>query len=151
MRLLTRWLIDWPESIAGYLAWLGPLVARVTVGWVFMITGWGKLNNLPQVIENFAGWGIPFPEIMTPFVSAVEFGGGLLLLLGLFTRIAAAPLIVVMIVAIISAKRQEIDSLDALLGFEEFSYMAMFLWLAIAGPGLVSVDRLLQRWRKNTE
>ncbi len=116
-----------------------------------MITGWGKLNNLPQVIENFAGWGIPFAEIMTPFVSAVEFGGGLLLLLGLFTRIAAAPLIVVMIVAIISAKRQEIDSLDALLGFEEFSYMAMFLWLAIAGPGLVSVDRLLQRWRKNTE
>ena len=151
MRFLIRWLIDWPESIARHFDWLGPLIARVTVGWVFMITGWGKLNNLPQVIENFAGWGIPFPEIMTPFVSAVEFGGGLLLLLGLFTRIAAAPLIVVMIVAIISAKRQEIDSLDALLGFEEFSYMAMFLWLAIAGPGLASVDRLLQRWRKNTE
>ncbi|MBI3530105.1 MAG: DoxX family protein [Betaproteobacteria bacterium] len=151
MKLLTTWLIDWPESIARHFAWLGPLVARVTVGWVFLITGWGKLNNLPQVIENFAGWGIPFPEIMTPFVSAVEFGGGLLLLLGLFTRIAAAPLIVVMIVAIISAKRQEIDSLDALLGFEEFSYMAIFLWLAIAGPGLVSVDRLLQRWRMNAE
>src|SRR5258705_7387910 len=76
MRFLTRWLIDWPESIARHFAWLGPLVARVTVGWVFMITGWGKLNNLPQVIENFAGWGIPFAEIMTPFVSAVEFGGG---------------------------------------------------------------------------
>lgn len=151
MRFLIRWLIDWPESIARHFASLGPLVARVTVGWVFMITGWGKLNNLPQVIENFAGWGIPFPEIMTPFVSAVEFGGGLLLLLGLFTRIAAAPLIVVMIVAIISAKRQEIDSLDALLGFEEFSYMVMFLWLAIAGPGLVSADRLLQRWKKNAE
>ena len=151
MRFLTRWLIDWPESIASHFAWLGPLVARVTVGWVFMISGWGKLSNLPQVIENFAGWGIPFPGIMAPFVSAVEFGGGLLLLLGLFTRIAAAPLIVVMIVAIISAKLQEIDSLDALLGFEEFSYMAIFLWLAIAGPGLVSVDHLLQRWRKDSD
>jgi len=151
MRRLINWLILWPEPVAAHLTWLAPLFARITVGWVFLWSGWGKLNNLPQVIENFAGWGIPFPEIMTPFVSAVEFGGGLLLLLGLFTRIAAAPLIVVMIVAIISAKRQEIDSLDALLGFEEFSYMAMFLWLAIAGPGLVSVDRLLQRWRKNTE
>src|SRR5258708_15837014 len=136
MRFLTRWLIDRPESIAGRFSWLGPLVVRVTVGWVFMITGWGKLNNLPQVIENFAGWGIPIPGIMTPFVSAVEFGGGLLLLLGLFTRIAAPPLIVVMIVAIISPKRQEIHSLDALLGFAEFSYMAMFLWLALAGPVL---------------
>jgi len=151
MKSLIEWLIDWPESIGRHFAWLGPLVARVTVGWVFLISGWGKLSNLSLVIENFAGWDIPFPGIMAPFVSAVEFGGGLLLLLGLFTRIAAAPLIVVMIVAIISAKRQEIDSPDTLLGFEEFSYMAMFLWLAIAGPGLVSVDRLLQRWSNNTE
>lgn len=151
MKFLIEWLVDWPESVARHFAWLGPLVARVTVGWVFLISGWGKLSNLPLVIENFAGWGIPFPGAMAPFVSAVEFGGGLLLLLGLFARIAAAPLIVVMIVAIISAKRQEIDSLDTLLGFEEFSYMAMFLWLAIAGPGLVSVDRLLQRWSNNTE
>jgi putative oxidoreductase len=151
MKSIIGWLIDWPEDIARHFAWLGPLVARLTVGWVFMISGWGKLSNLPQVVENFAGWDIPFPGIMAPFVSAVEFGGGLLLLLGLFTRIAAAPLIVVMIVAIISAKRQDIDSLDTLLGFEEFSYMALFLWLAIAGPGLVSVDRLLQRRRERTE
>src|SRR5260221_5863624 len=46
MRLLTRRLIDWPESIAGYLAWLGPLVAGVTVGWVFMLIGCRKLTNI---------------------------------------------------------------------------------------------------------
>jgi putative oxidoreductase len=97
-------LIGLPERVAAYFAWLAPLFARFAMGWVFLWSGWGKLNNLPIVIENFIGWGIPFPTILTPFVSAVEFVGGILLLLGLFTRIAAVPLAIVMIVAIISAK-----------------------------------------------
>jgi putative oxidoreductase len=48
-----------------------------------------------------------------------------------------------MIVAIIAAKLADIDSLETLLGFEEVSYLALFLWLAIAGAGAVSIDRLL--------
>ena len=122
-----------------------PLVARVPVGWVFLWSGWGKLNDLPTVIENFVGWGIPFPNILAPFVSTVEFLGGLLLLLGLFTRLAAAPLIVVMIVAILTAKWDEVDSLETLLGFDEAAYLALFLWLAVAGPGPMSIDSVLQR------
>lgn len=150
MRFLITCLIDWPARAARHFAWLAPLFARVTVGWVFLLSGWGKLNNLPKVIENFVGWGIPHSELLAPFVSAVEFGGGLLLLIGLFTRIAAAPLVVVMIVAIRSALWEEIDSLETLLGLEEFVYMAVFLWLAIAGPGPVSIDQALQRWHKST-
>ena len=69
------------------------------------------------------------------------------MLLGLFTRVAAVPLVIVMIVAIISAKWGEVDSLATLLGFEEVLYMALFGWLAVAGPGAVSLDRLLQDWR----
>ena len=65
----------------------------------------------------------------------MEFFGGLLLLLGLFTRIAAVPLVIVMIVAVISAKWGQVDSLETLLGFEELAYMALFGWLAVAGPG----------------
>ena len=87
--------------------------------------------------------GIPAPEILTPFVSGVEFVGGLLLLLGLLTRFAAVPLMIVMVVAIIAAKRGDIDSLETLLGFEEVSYFVMFAWLAIAGPGPVSLDHLI--------
>ena len=111
MTRLVDWLIERPESLSGYFSWLPPLVARIVVGWVFMWSGWAKLNNLLQMIENFTGWGIPYPTIVTPFVSGVEFLGGLLLLLGLFTRIAAPPLVIVMIVAIISAKWDQIDSL----------------------------------------
>ena len=147
MKILVRTLIDWPERVAGHLAWLAPLFARITVGWVFMWSGWGKLQNLPQVTENFIGWGIPLPHILAPFVSGVEFFGGLFLLLGLFSRISAGALGITMIVAIRSAKWGDVDSLETLLGFDEFEYLALFLWIAVAGPGPLSLDHLLQRFR----
>ena len=151
MKILITLLIDWPARIVHPIKWLAPLVARVTVGYVFLLSGWGKLNNLPKVIENFAGWGIPDADLIAPFVSAVEFGGGLLLLLGLCTRIAAAPLAIVMIVAIRTALWEHVDSLETLLGLEEFSYLAIFLWLAISGPGAISVDHVLQDWNRSLE
>jgi putative oxidoreductase len=147
MKFLVDFLINGPERLSAVFFWLPPLFARLVVGWVFMGTGWTKLNNLDRITEAFISWGIPFPYVMTPFVSAVEYIGGLLLLFGLFTRIAAAPLVIVMIVAVISAKLDQIDSLETLLGFEELAYMALFGWLAVAGPGPISLDRLLQGWR----
>src|SRR5258708_6397287 len=150
MRRLIDWLLVWPESVARHLMWLAPLFARITVGWVFMLSGWGKLHNLPQVTENFIGWGIPFPHFFTPLTSGIEFFGGLFLLLGLFTRISAGALGVTMIVAIKSARWGDVDSLETLLGFDEFEYLALFLWLAIAGSGSVSLDYLLQRWYDRT-
>jgi putative oxidoreductase len=72
----------------------------------------------------------------------------LFLLLGLLTRISAGALGITMIVAIASAKWADVDSLETLLGFDEFEYLALFLWLAIAGSGSVSLDALLERWFK---
>ena len=150
MKYLVNVLIDWPERVAAHLAWLAPLFARIVVGWVFLWSGWGKLTHLPLVTENFAGWGIPFPQILAPFVSGVEFFGGIFLMLGLLTRISAGALGVVMIVAVRAAQWDQIDSLETLLGFEEVMYLALFLWLAIAGPSVISADRLLQqRWRSS--
>ncbi len=143
MKKLIDGLIGWPERTAGHLTWLGPLFARITVGWVFLWSGWGKLQNLPQITENFVSWGIPFPQLLTPFVSGVELVGGLFLLVGLLTRISAGALGVTMIVAIRSAKWDQVDSLESLLSFDETAYLAIFLWLAIAGAGSLSLDRLL--------
>lgn len=145
MSSLVQWLIEWPRRLAGHLSWLGPLFARIVVGWVFLWSGWGKLHNLEQVTENFIGWGIPFPHVLTPFVSGVEFLGGLLLLAGLLTRISAGALGITMVVAIRAAKWGDVDSLETLLGFDETEYLALFLWLAIAGAGVVSVDHWLER------
>ncbi len=143
MNSIVNLLILLPARIASYFSWAGPLMMRIIVGYTFMLAGWGKLTNLAQVTENFVSWGIPFPKLLTPFVSGVECFGGIMLILGLFTRIPAAMLAVVMIVAIRSAKWGDVDSLETLLGFEEMTYFAAFMWLAIAGPGAASLDRLL--------
>jgi putative oxidoreductase len=80
----------------------------------------------------------------------MEFVGGLLLLLGLLTRVVSVPMMIIMIVAIASVKWGDVDSLQTLLGFEEISYFVMFAWLAIAGPGPISLDHLvLKTLRRN--
>ena len=144
MRVVLDWLIGRPQRVARHLSWLAPLFARITVGWVFLWSGWGKLHSLPKVTDNFIGWGVPFPHVLTPLVSGIEFFGGLFLLVGFLTRISAGALGVTMIVAIKSAKWADVDSLETLLGFDETEYLALFVWLAIAGAGSVSLDRLLR-------
>ncbi len=145
MNTLVRWFIDWPAGVARHLTWLAPLFARIVTGYIFVLSGWRKLHDLPHMIDNFAGWGIPFPHVLTPLASGIEFVGGLFLLLGLLTRFSAGALGVVMIVAIRSAKWGDVDSLETLLGFDETEYLALFLWLAIAGAGVISIDHLLER------
>ncbi len=63
-------------------------------------------GNFPDLLGagRFAKIGIPYPDLMGPFVGAVETICGALIILGLFTRLASIPLIVIMIVAIVSTK-----------------------------------------------
>lgn len=146
MRWLIGFLLGWTERVARRFDGLAPLIARLVVGDVFLLSGWGKLHHLPEVTQNFIGWGIPFPQILTPFVSGVEFFGGAFLMLGLLTRVSAAALAITMLVAIRSALWDQVDSLETLLGFEETAYFALFFWLAVAGAGRLSLDHGLQRW-----
>src|SRR5213593_2333437 len=95
----------WILRITGRIDWLPPTLARLCVGLVFFNSGWGKLHGLNDVIEYFRSLGIPAPEIQAPFAAGTEFVCGLLLLLGLFTRVASVPLIITMIVAILTAKK----------------------------------------------
>jgi putative oxidoreductase len=132
-------------AIAGGLAWLPPLAARVAVGLVFVTAGWGKLHNLTHVVEFFRSLGIPAPELQAPFVASVELAGGLLLVLGLGTRFVAVPLACTMIVAIATALWPDLEGAIDLLGKSELVYIVIFAWLAIAGAGAVSLDALVAR------
>jgi putative oxidoreductase len=133
------------------LSFLAPLLLRVTLGAVFIQTGWGHLSHLSDTIEAFRNdFHVPMPEINARIASCTEFFGGILILIGLGTRLAALPMAFTMVVAILTAKRSQIeganlDGLTTLLGFEEWSYIVMFLTLAIIGPGAVSVDGLIAR------
>ena len=86
-----------------YFPFLAVAVARVTVGWVFVESGWGKLHHLDKVQAFFESLGIPAASLQAPLVASLEFGGGLLLLAGLATRLASLPLMVIMAVMAIGA------------------------------------------------
>jgi putative oxidoreductase len=131
------------HRIAGRLTWLPPAVVRLTLGVTFVLTGWGKLHGLDQLTQYFTELGIPAAAIQAPMVAGIEFFGGLMILLGLGTRFAAVPLMGTMIVAILTAKLEDIHGLGDLVGTTEFAYLAMFLWLAVAGGGMLSVDHVI--------
>jgi putative oxidoreductase len=68
---------------------------RLLVGWVFLVEGILKFL-LPDELGGgrFTTIGIPAPHVMGPFVGAVEIVCGTLVILGLFTRLAAIPLLI---------------------------------------------------------
>jgi putative oxidoreductase len=141
LKALRERLLERVHRIEGF----GPLLARVTLGVVFMSTGWGKLHSLGQVTRFFTELHLPAPAFMAGLVAVAELFGGLFILVGLLTRLAALPLVVTMIVAILTAKRDDIKGVVTLLGFEEWSYLVLFVWLMLAGPGPFSLDALLAR------
>lgn len=55
------------------------LIARLSVGWVMVESGYGKLGKLPDVVEYFRTLGIPAPEIQAPFAAGSELLFGALL------------------------------------------------------------------------
>ena len=131
------------ERIGRAFAWLSPVLARLTVGVVFFQSGWGKLHSLDKVTDFFTELAIPAPYFQARLASGAEFVCGALLLVGLATRFAAVPLIIVMCVAIRTALWDQVNGLGSLVGLSEFAYVALLLWLATDGGGPLSFDRLL--------
>ena len=82
------------------------LVVRVYWGWQISQNGWGKLHNLPHVTEFFASLGLPAPALTAAFVSSFEFLAGILLALGLLSRIVALGLVIDMTMAYLTADRE---------------------------------------------
>lgn len=128
-----------------YLKCSCALVTRLAVGFVFLQSGWGKLHNLSRVTEFFTSLGIPFPSIMTPFVASTEFVAGLLLILGIGSRLMGLTIIGLMSVAIITAKKTDIKEFSDLFALCEFTYILLMFWIATYGPGTLSVDHLLAK------
>jgi putative oxidoreductase len=138
--------------LLGSRSWeqLSILLARVSVGIFFAISGWNKLfvaGRTRQMYETLAGAGIPFPHFMTYFVSSVEFIGGCLLVMGLLSSLCCVALILQMIVAIatvrlatIPARLSFLNWLDDFLYLPETMYIIILIWLICSGPGRFSVD-----------
>lgn len=144
------------------------ILVRLLVGLVvFFPEGIQKLV-FPAILGagRFARIGIPYPDVMGPFVGVVEAICGALIILGLFTRLAAIPLIIVMIVAIVSTKVPILLGHDVSVfgttfhlaklpryGFwsmlhearTDFDMLLGCLYLLIEGGGIWSLDAALSR------
>lgn len=138
-------------KIAAALAFLAPLATRVVVGWGFYLTGRGKWAHFDNTVTFFTELGIPFPQANAAFVSTLELVGGICLILGLFTRLMATGLASTMVVALLTAdKARFIESWSTAsevspTDISAFVFLLFLLWLALFGPGPVSLDRLLVR------
>jgi putative oxidoreductase len=138
-------------AVAAALAFVPPLLTRLVMGQAYYQTGAGKIENFANTASFFGELGIPFPEANAFFVSRLEFWGGLLLVVGLGTRLVAGLLSSTMVVALATADRESF--LEALRGVGEsgltdvipFVYLMFLLWLVVFGPGRLSLDALLVR------
>jgi len=128
--------------VAERASFLAPLIARITVGYVFIESGWGKVHNLESVTEYFTELGIPAAAIQAPFVSYTELICGTLVLWGLLTRFASIPLIGTMVVALITAKAEDISGFSDLVGTIEFLYAVILTYLTLSGPGSAALDKI---------
>ena len=115
------------RALAARLSWFPPALTRLTLGVVFMGTGWGKLHSLDKVTEFFTQLHIPAPSFNAALVATSELVWGAFLLVGLFARLAAIPLIATMCVALATAKSGDIEGIRDLLGQQEFDYVVLLI------------------------
>jgi uncharacterized membrane protein YphA (DoxX/SURF4 family) len=125
---------------------------RLLVGAVFVPEGLQKfLFPADLGVGRFMKIGLPAPGILAPFVGVVEIGGGLLLLLGLLTRLAAVALIIDMLVAIVTTKIPMLlhDGVWKMAHEvrPDWSMLLGALFLLLVGAGAWSLDALLPRAR----
>ncbi len=132
------------------------LVMRLYWGWHFFIAGKGKLLHLERATGFFTDLGIPFPSVNAVVVGGVECLCGLLLMAGLFARLAAIPLAIVMAVAYATAHREAVTvlvqsiqglsfNLDEIVKQEPFPFLITVLVVMAFGPGKFAVDYFLKK------
>jgi putative oxidoreductase len=146
VRDLYAWFVKRISSLQSPLL----AVVRLYWGWQIAQNGWGKLHNLARVTEFFASLGLPAPGATATFVATFELVGGVLLAVGLLSRIAALGLVIDMTTAYITADREAFLSFFAdpgkFYGADPFIFLFVGLLILILGPGKFSVDALVGRF-----
>ena len=139
------------------------VLLRLMVGGVFFWEGILKFIYVNQGVGRFTKLGMPFPVLTADFVGCLEIVGGLLLMLGLLTRVIAIPFVIEMIVAMLSTKISLYLGTSPLplppappkIGVwavlheirSDYAQIMVTLYLLINGTGKFSIDAILNRWR----
>ncbi len=162
MKSFFQWLFNPPTN--------GPVATfylRMMCGGVFFWEGIMKFVFANQGVGRFTKLGMPFPAFTADSIAVLEIVGGLLLLLGLGTRLIAIPFVIEMLVAILVTKIPmylgtsplPLPPVPPQIGFwavlhevrSEYAQLLTVLFLAITGPGCWSLDAWLFRPRLEPE
>src|SRR2546425_12520331 len=125
------------------------LAMRLYWGWPLFQTGKGNLMNLDRTAEFFSSLHIPMPKINAIMAGSTECFGGLLLCLGLASRLVSIPVAFTMIIAYVTADPQALRSVlsdpDKFTGAAPFLFLLTALIVLAFGPGAISLDALIGR------
>ena len=148
---MKRWLETY-FGISGKISLLQSpflLAIRLYWGWQFAQSGWGKLHNLAKITDYFRSLNIPFPAANAHFIAGLEFFGGLLLILGLGTRLVGLLLAANMMVAYWTADHDALVSIISDPGkfyvADPYTFLFASLLVLIFGAGLLSFDALIMK------
>ena len=146
--VLYRPFIRW----GGNLQSLFLFYMRITWGHQLAMVGWGKLHAIEQTAQFFTSLSFPNPVFLSYFVGYFELICGICLFLGVASRIAAIPVIIVMLTALSTAHAPDISNFRFLLEPKSLVHQPPYPFLITAfvilifGPGRLSVDGWIKRW-----
>lgn len=116
------------------------LIARIFISILFILAGWSKLTGLEGTAQYFGAIGLPMPMITAIFAGLVEFVGGIAILIGFKTRIAALVVALFTIGATLIAHMDFAEGANALMAQKNLAITGGLLLLAQLGAGAYSID-----------
>ena len=128
---------------------------RATWGYQFFILGLAKLGSIDHVAQMFSSLAIPAPTLTAHLVAILEALCGFLLFIGLGARIAAVPLIIIMLIALATAHGTNLSGMkflfepQSLVKEAPYPFLLTSLIVFIFGPGEISIDAWIKRWAEN--
>jgi putative oxidoreductase len=151
---------SWHDTFCHYADYLQhPFLLFVRLYWgvQLMQSGWGKLHNLDKVTDFFTSLNLPMPHQMAVAISCLEFFGGFLLAVGLFSRLISLVLTVNMIAAYVTADKEALHSIfsdpDKFTAAAPYVFLIASIIVFLFGPGVFSLDALASKlfWKTPPE
>ncbi|MHB1048738.1 MAG: DoxX family protein [Bacteroidota bacterium] len=130
------------------------LLVRLYWGYDFFQTGLGKLNNLERTAEFFASLDIPFPYFSAAAAGSTEIVCGVLLMIGLASRYAALPLIVILSMAYATDDYEALSNIltdvESFVDATPFRHLLASLIVLAFGAGKISIDAFISSYFKKS-
>lgn len=119
------------------------LVARILMPILFIVAGWGKINGYTVTAGYMTSMGVP--SFFLPLTILLEFGGGLAILFGFFTRTTALITAIFTILTALIFHTDFAQGVNQMMFMKNLSIAGGFFVLFASGPGAFSIDRLIKK------